>query len=114
MSYSLRDLTLDDLSEISKLFVSHGIDYIVWGGGACFALGGGRSTVDLDVIIRTTPQDSIQDKINALVSTGNGPFTWDEATQSLTYKALPIDAFPTDVWVDAPLPRLLRRINRAS
>jgi hypothetical protein len=30
--------------------------------------------VDLDVIIRTTPQDNIQNKINALVCAGNGSF----------------------------------------
>jgi hypothetical protein len=41
-------------------------------------------------------------KINSLVSAGDGKFTWDEGTQSLTYKGLLIDAFPTDFWVDSP------------
>jgi hypothetical protein len=43
----------------------------------------------------------IQNKINSLVSAGDGKFTWDEGTQSLTYKGLLIDAFPTDFWVDS-------------
>ena len=97
-----RDLTLTNLSEVSQFFTSSQIRYIVWGGGACYALGGSRSTINLDVIIRTSSQDDIQNKINSLVSAGDGKFTWDEGTQSLTYKGLLIDAFPTDVWVDSP------------
>ena len=49
-----RPASVDDLKMLLQAFNSHGVDYILIGGYALYALGYQRGTIDIDVVLRPT------------------------------------------------------------
>lgn len=49
-----RPASVDDLKLLLQAFGSHGVEYLLIGGYALYALGYQRGTVDIDVVVRPT------------------------------------------------------------
>lgn len=49
-----RPASVDDLKMLLQAFNSHGVDYLLIGGYALYALGYQRGTIDIDVVLRPT------------------------------------------------------------
>jgi len=49
-----RPASVDDLKMLLQAFNSHGVEYLLIGGYALYALGYQRGTIDIDVVLRPT------------------------------------------------------------
>ena len=49
-----RPASVDDLKMLLQAFNTHGVDYLLIGGYALYALGYQRGTIDIDVVLRPT------------------------------------------------------------
>ena len=49
-----RPASVDDLKMLLQAFNAHGVDYLLIGGYALYALGYQRGTIDIDVVLRPT------------------------------------------------------------
>lgn len=49
-----RPASVDDLKLLLRSLNDHGVDYLLIGGYALYALGYQRGTVDIDVVLRPT------------------------------------------------------------
>ena len=49
-----RPASVDDLKLLIEAFNSHGVEYLLIGGYALYALGYQRGTTDIDVVLRPT------------------------------------------------------------
>ena len=53
--HSARPATVDDLKLLLRSLNENGVDYLLIGGYALYALGYQRGTTDIDIVLRPTP-----------------------------------------------------------
>ena len=57
-----RPASVDDLKLLLRAFNDHGVDYLLIGGYALYALGYQRGTTDIDVLLRPTREQGVRVK----------------------------------------------------
>jgi hypothetical protein len=62
-----RPASVEDLKTLLRAFAEHGVDYLLIGGYALYALGYQRGTTDIDVVLRPTREQGERVKMALMV-----------------------------------------------